>query len=58
VATAVHFIESCGAIEWCHQTARDMIDDAWEGVDALILDSHAKLALRTFGRFVVDVRDY
>ncbi|MFP6685474.1 MAG: polyprenyl synthetase family protein [Polyangiaceae bacterium] len=58
VATSVHLIESCGAIEWCHQAAHDMIDGAWDGVDALILDSHAKLALRTFGRFVVDVRDY
>ena len=54
----LHLIDKADAMAWCHGYARDMVEKAWLPVDSALPASHAKVLLRAFGRFVVDIRDY
>ncbi len=54
----IDLVEGCGAVDWCYDYARAIVDDAWEPVDDVLDASQAKMMLRAFSWFVVDVRDY
>ncbi|WP_330633372.1 polyprenyl synthetase family protein [Halocatena halophila] len=54
----IDLVEGCGAVDWCYDYARELVDDAWRPVDAVLEESQAKMMLRAFSWFVVDVRDY
>lgn len=54
VAATVELLESCGAIEDCAQTARDLVEDCWTRVEPLFEPSIAKIMLRAFGWFVLE----
>lgn len=51
-------LEEARAMRFCHEEAHRLVEAAWSRVDAVLSPSAAKVALRAFGRFVVDVRDY
>ena len=38
--------------------ANAIVEDAWRELDLIIPDSYAKVALRAFGWYVCQVRDY
>lgn len=58
VAAILSLLEGCGAVDWCHDRAREIVEAAWEPVDDHFPESQTKMRLRAFGWFVVDVRDY
>jgi geranylgeranyl pyrophosphate synthase/predicted secreted hydrolase/UDP:flavonoid glycosyltransferase YjiC (YdhE family) len=58
IAPLLNLVERSGAIDWCIQHARDLVEEGWQEVDRLLPASQAKLMLRAFGWFVVHVRDY
>ena len=51
-------VEGCGAVDWCHEHARDLVEEAWKPVDEALPESQSKMMLRAFSWFVVDIRDY
>lgn len=58
IKAILSLVERCGAVDWCHDRAREVVEEAWEPVDEHLPDSQTKMRLRAFGWFVVDVRDY
>ena len=54
----IELLEECGAIDICINYAKNLVENAWLKVDPIIPESYAKLQLRIFGWFVVDIRDY
>lgn len=58
IEVMLRLIDKADAMAWCHNHARGMVDGAWEAIETSLPDTHAKLVLRAFGRFVVDIRDY
>lgn len=58
IGRILDLVEGCGAVDWCHEYARDLVEDAWEPVDEALEESQAKMMLRAFSWFVVNVRDY
>lgn len=54
----LELLEECHAIDACIDYARQLVEEAWLRVESLLPNSYAKLQLRIFGWFVVDVRDY
>ena len=58
VRRILDLVEGCGAVDWCHRYARELVEEAWPAVDEALPESQSKLMLRAFGWFVVDIRDY
>ncbi len=58
IGRILDLVEGCGAVDWCHEYARDLVEDAWEPVDEALEPSQSKMMLRAFSWFVVNVRDY
>ena len=54
IAGVIDVLEECGALDACADQARELIETAWQQVDALFPDSHTKVNLRAFSWFVLD----
>ncbi|BAY95497.1 polyprenyl synthetase family protein [Tolypothrix sp. LEGE 11397] len=54
----IELLEECGAMDNCINYAKNLVENAWLKVDQIIPESYAKLQLRMFGWFVVEIRDY
>jgi geranylgeranyl pyrophosphate synthase len=58
VDAAMKLIDDCRALDWCIQHSSELVENAWKDVDRILPDSFSKVMLRSFGWFVVHVRDY
>lgn len=58
VPSMIALLEDCGALNCCIKYAKELIESAWAKVDELLPESYAKMQLRIFGQFVVEIRDY
>jgi geranylgeranyl pyrophosphate synthase/predicted secreted hydrolase len=54
IAGVIELLEECGALDACADQARELIETAWQQVDALFPDSHTKVTLRAFSWFILD----
>lgn len=54
VDRAVALLESCNAVEDSAGQARELVEDAWKQVDAVLEDSFPKLMLRAFSWYVLE----
>lgn len=54
VAGVIDVLDECGALDACEDQARELIETAWQRVDALFPDSHVKVNLRAFSWFILD----
>lgn len=54
IAGVIDVLEECGALDACADQARELIETAWQRVDALFPDSHTKVNLRAFCWFILD----
>jgi len=54
IGEAVRLIEKSGAVEYCEGFARDLVLEAWEKLNGVLVDSDAKVKLKGFADFVVE----
>lgn len=54
----INLLEECEAMNFCIDYAKNLVENAWHKVESIIPVSYAKLQLRIFGWFVVEIRDY
>lgn len=54
VEDVIQQLESCGAVEACKQQAEEMVEAAWQQLDALLPDSDVKIRLRAFSWYVLE----
>ncbi|GAB3713143.1 hypothetical protein GCM10027592_52140 [Spirosoma flavus] len=47
-------LEACGAIEACKQQAEELVETAWQKLDAQFPDSDVKIKMRAFGWYVLE----
>ncbi|MDR6759987.1 geranylgeranyl pyrophosphate synthase/predicted secreted hydrolase [Flavobacterium sp. 2755] len=53
IASVIHLLQDCGAIEACRQEADELVEAAWEKLDKLLPDSFFKVRLRAFGWYAL-----
>lgn len=53
IASVIHLLQDCGAIEACQQEAEELVDKAWKKLDKLLPDSFFKVRLRAFGWYAL-----
>ena len=54
LSATVELLESCGAIQACHDQARALVEQAWQRAAPLLPDSVPKVMLRAFGWYVLE----
>jgi geranylgeranyl pyrophosphate synthase/predicted secreted hydrolase len=54
IAEVIAKLEQCGAIAACVEQANELVETAWQKLDALLPDSAVKLRLRAFGWYVLE----
>lgn len=53
IASVIHLLQDCGAIEACRIEADELVETAWENLDKLLPDSFFKVRLRAFGWYAL-----
>lgn len=53
IASIIHLLQDCGAIEACRQEAEELVEEAWKKLDKLLPDSFFKVRLRAFGWYAL-----
>lgn len=54
ISEAVRLIKKSGAVEYAKDFARDLVREAWEKLDGVLIESDAKIKLKGFADFVVE----
>jgi geranylgeranyl pyrophosphate synthase/predicted secreted hydrolase len=54
IQQVIDLVDGCGALSASEAEARELVENAWQAVDALVPDSQYKVRLRAFGWFILD----